>query len=75
MHIMKLECSGQLPLGMFAEMERLGTNLNEIDTSDCVNSLESLKQIAGKLYANKEGHMGGISSERVGYVRGSFSIS
>ena len=54
MHIMKLECSGQLPIGMFAEMERLGTNLNEIDTSDCENSLESLKSIAARLYANKD---------------------
>ena len=54
MHIMKLECSGQLPIGMFAEMERLGTNLNEIDTSDCENSLESLKIIATRLYANKD---------------------
>ena len=45
-HIMKLENSGKLPIGMFAEMERLGTNLNEIDTSDCEASLESLKQMA-----------------------------
>ena len=30
-------------LGMYAEMERLGTNLNEIDTTDCENSLESLQ--------------------------------
>jgi hypothetical protein len=28
---------------MYAEMERLGTNLNEIDTTDCENSLESLQ--------------------------------
>ena len=35
---------------MFAEMERLGTNLNEIDTSDCENSLESLQQIAVQIY-------------------------
>ena len=50
MHIMKLECSGKLLIRMFAEMERLGTNLNEIDTSDCENSLESLQQIALRLY-------------------------
>ena len=43
MHIMKLECIGKLPIGMYAEMERLGTNLNEIDTTDCENSLESLQ--------------------------------
>ena len=29
--------------GMFAEMERLGTNLNDIDTTDCDYSLESLQ--------------------------------
>jgi len=34
----------------YAEMERLGTNLNEIDTTDCENSLESLQQMAVKLY-------------------------
>ena len=45
MHIMKLECIGKLPIGMYAEMERLGTNLNEIDTTDCENSLESLQVI------------------------------
>jgi hypothetical protein len=50
LHIQKLECSGKLPIGMFAEMERLGTNLNEIDTSDCENSLESLQQIAVQIY-------------------------
>ena len=49
-HIMKLENVGKLPIGMFAEMERLGTNLNEIDTSDCITALESLKQIANILY-------------------------
>ncbi len=53
-HIMKLENSGKLPIGMFAEMERLGTNLNEIDTSDCETSLASLKQMAARLCKNKE---------------------
>ena len=53
-HIMKLENSGKLPIGMFAEMERLGTNLNEIDTSDCETSLASLKAMASKLCKNKE---------------------
>ena len=53
-HIMKLENSGKLPIGMFAEMERLGTNLNEIDTSDCETSLASLKAMAARLCKNKE---------------------
>ncbi len=43
MHIMKLECSGKLPIGIFAEMERLGTNLNEIDTTDPETALRSLQ--------------------------------
>ena len=48
-HIMKLENSGKLPIGMYAEMERLGTNFNEIDTSSCESSLESLKSLSSKL--------------------------
>lgn len=43
MHIMKLECLGKLPFGTYAEMERSGVNLNDIDTTDCDNSLNSLK--------------------------------
>ncbi|GFT91871.1 zinc finger protein 40 [Nephila pilipes] len=50
MHIMKLECLGKLPFGMYAEMERSGVSLNEIDTTDCNNSLESLQVMAQKLY-------------------------
>ncbi|KAK6619511.1 hypothetical protein RUM43_012268 [Polyplax serrata] len=50
MHIMKLECIGKLPFGTYAEMERSGINLNEIDTTDCENSLESLQILAQKLY-------------------------
>ncbi|CAG2107176.1 unnamed protein product, partial [Medioppia subpectinata] len=50
MHIMKLECLGKLPFGMYAEMERSGVNLNEIDTTDCENSLQSLQMMAQRLY-------------------------
>ena len=50
MHIMKLECLGKLPFGMYAEMERSGVNLNEIDTTDCENSLQSLQLMAQRLY-------------------------
>ena len=50
MHIMKLECLGKLPFGTYAEMERSGINLNEIDTTDCLNSLESLQSLAHRLY-------------------------
>ncbi|CAD6241321.1 GSCOCG00002648001-RA-CDS [Cotesia congregata] len=50
MHIMKLECIGKLPFGTYAEMERSGVNLNDIDTTDCDNSLASLQVLAKKLY-------------------------
>ena len=50
---MKLECLGKLPIGMYAEMERLGTNLNEIDTTDCENSLESLQVYFFQFYFTK----------------------
>jgi hypothetical protein len=49
-HIMKLECTGKLPIGIFADMERLGTNLNEIDTTDCKSALKSLQEMAEDLY-------------------------
>ena len=49
-HIMKLECTGKLPIGIYAEMERLGTNLNEIETTDCKSALKSLQEIAEFLY-------------------------
>ena len=49
-HIMKLECTGKLPIGIYAEMERLGTNLNEIETTDCNSALRSLQEIAEVLY-------------------------
>lgn len=52
MHIMKLECLGKLPFGTYAEMERSGINLNEIDTTDCDNSLESL-QVGALKFVNK----------------------
>jgi hypothetical protein len=43
MHIMKLECLSKLPFGTYAEIERSGVNLNDIDTTDCDNSLTSLQ--------------------------------
>lgn len=43
MHIMRLECLGKLPFGMYAELERSGLNIHDIDTTDCHNSLESLQ--------------------------------
>lgn len=49
MHIMKLECLGKLPFGTYAEIERSGANLNEIDTTDCESSLESLQIMARRL--------------------------
>ncbi|RWS12450.1 hypothetical protein B4U79_12995 [Dinothrombium tinctorium] len=54
MHIMKLECLGKLPFGMYAEMERSGVSLNDIDTTDCDNSLQSLQMMAKKMYAKSD---------------------
>lgn len=49
MHVLKLECLQKLPFGTYAEMERAGFNLTDIDTSDCDNSLMSLRTLAKKL--------------------------
>jgi len=51
LHIMKLECLNKLPFGMFAEMERSGVDLNEIDTTDCQHSLTSLQAISKRMAA------------------------
>ena len=56
---------------MFAEMERLGTNLNEIDTKDCERSLESLQEIAVKLYNNDPSKL--TNTEDVPNVQGNNS--
>ncbi|XP_055531784.1 transcription factor HIVEP3 isoform X2 [Wyeomyia smithii] len=50
MHVLKLECLGKLPFGTYTEIERSGTNLTEIDTTDCENSLSSLKRLAIRLH-------------------------
>ncbi len=42
-HIMKLECSNKLRLGFYADVERLGINLNDIDTTDPDTALKSLQ--------------------------------
>ncbi|RWS31638.1 hypothetical protein B4U80_00918 [Leptotrombidium deliense] len=60
MHIMKLECLGKLPFGMYAELERSGLNLNDIDTTDCDNSLQSLQLMAKKMYAKTDVDMRSI---------------
>ncbi|XP_069704181.1 zinc finger protein 40 isoform X2 [Periplaneta americana] len=64
MHIMKLECVGKLPFGTYAEMEREGISLNEIDTTDCDNSLESLQVLAQKLYEKDPSKLGQWDGER-----------
>ncbi|XP_054724759.1 LOW QUALITY PROTEIN: uncharacterized protein LOC129235099 [Uloborus diversus] len=66
MHIMKLECLGKLPFGMYAEMERSGVSLNEIDTTDCNNSLESLQVMAQKLYQRDPRRMRWQGPEHIG---------
>lgn len=58
MHIMKLECLRKLPFGTYAEIERSGANLNEIDTTDCDNSLESLQAMASRLFEKDPNKLG-----------------
>lgn len=48
-HVQKLECLQKLPFGTYAEIERAGISLTDIDTTDCDNSLASLKVLAQKL--------------------------
>ncbi|XP_055686045.1 uncharacterized protein LOC129791733 isoform X2 [Lutzomyia longipalpis] len=50
MHVLRLECHGKLPFGTYAEIERAGMSLTDIDTTDCENSLASLKALAQKLH-------------------------
>ncbi|CAG0886506.1 unnamed protein product [Cyprideis torosa] len=66
-HIMKLECMDKIPIGTYAEMERMGIDLTEIDTTDCENSLESLQQMAKRMgkyeYASSQtGRMAALSN-------------
>lgn len=68
MHVLKLECLGKLPFGTYTEIERSGTNLTEIDTTDCENSLSSLKRLAVRLNVKDPanvlpGNNGGLSSD------------
>ncbi|CAL8143862.1 unnamed protein product [Orchesella dallaii] len=53
MHIMRMECLGKLPFGIYFEMEKSGINLNEIDTTDCDMSLVSLQNVARKIYGDQ----------------------
>ena len=54
-HIMKLEDTGKLPIGMYAEVERLGKpwHLAPIETTDCESALKGLQDMAEVLY-NKD---------------------
>ncbi|CAK9813000.1 Transcription factor HIVEP2 [Anthophora plagiata] len=65
MHIMKLECLGKLPFGTYAEMERSGVNLNDIDTTDCDNSLTSLQILAQRLCEKDPSKIGQWDSETI----------
>lgn len=48
-HVQKLECLQKLPFGTYAMIEEARINLTDIDTTDCDNSLASLKALAEKL--------------------------
>ncbi|XP_042230982.1 uncharacterized protein LOC121872325 isoform X3 [Homarus americanus] len=67
MHIMKLECLGKLPFGTYAEIERSGANLNEIDTTDCDNSLESLQAMASRLYEKDPSKLSAWQNQQEGH--------
>lgn len=48
-HVQKLECLQKLPFGTYAMIEESRISLTDIDTTDCDNSLASLKALAEKL--------------------------
>lgn len=48
-HVQKLECLQKLPFGTYQMIEEARINLTDIDTTDCDNSLASLKALAEKL--------------------------
>ena len=48
-HIMKLENSGKLPVGLYDRMEQMRNNFNAIDSSSCETALESLKSFAATM--------------------------
>lgn len=58
-HVQKLECLQKLPFGTYAEIERAGISLTDIDTTDCDNSLASLKVLAQKLLEKDPSKLGG----------------
>lgn len=49
MHVLRLECLCKIPFGTYAEIERAGINLTNIDTKDCDSFLASLKALARQL--------------------------
>lgn len=51
-HIGKLEGLGKLPSGLYSLMERNRIQLNDLDTTDCETSLQSLRKLAQRLQAN-----------------------
>ncbi|XP_058789258.1 zinc finger protein 236-like [Phymastichus coffea] len=65
MHIMKLECLRKLPFGTYAEMEKSGINLNDIDTTDCDTSLSSLQIMAQTLYKKQPNQINHCQSSTI----------
>lgn len=61
-HVQKLECLQKLPFGTYAEIERAGISLTEIDTTDCENSLNSLKLLAQKLLEKDPNKLSGYTT-------------
>lgn len=48
-HVQKLECLQKLPFGTYAMIEEAKIDLTKLDTTDCDNSLASLKALAEQL--------------------------
>lgn len=61
LHVLKLECLQKLPFGTYAEIERAGINLTNIDTSDCDSSLASLQDLAQKLHEKDPSKLGPVN--------------
>jgi hypothetical protein len=65
LHVLKLECLGKLPFGTYAEIERAGINLTEINTTDCDNSLASLQQLAQELHEKDPSKLGAVNPDAI----------
>ncbi|XP_063702157.1 uncharacterized protein LOC134832164 isoform X2 [Culicoides brevitarsis] len=64
LHVMRLECLGKLPIGLYAEIEKSGISLTNIDTSDCDTSLASLLEVARKIHEDDPTKLNSASTDQ-----------